>query len=265
MKIAGARALITGASGGIGLAIAEELANAGAAVVLTGRRSGELESIAARTGGRVIVADLAEPGGAASLAAAAGPVDLLVANAGVPASGRLEAYEPGEIDRVLQVNLGAPILLARALVPGMIERGCGHVVLVSSLAGLAATAEASLYAATKFGLRGFGLGLRQDLAGTGVGVSVVMPGFVSGAGMWAETGVALPRGVGTRSPAQVAKAIVAAVEADRAETMVAPPAMVVGARLAGLTPALAAVVTRLAGGSRLAAAVAAAQEQRRSG
>lgn len=101
-------------------------------------------------------------------------VDVLVANAGLPASGALEDYTRAELERALRVNLSAPIRPAHELVPRMLSRGRGHIVLISSLSAKAPTALASLYCATKFGLRGFGLALREDLRGSGVGVSVVM-------------------------------------------------------------------------------------------
>ena len=98
-----------------------------------------------------------------------------MANAALPASGPIVDFSPEQIDRALDVNLRAPIQLTRALVPGMVERGAGHVVLVSSLSGKVASIGSSLYSATKFGLRGFASGLREDLHGTGVGVTVVFP------------------------------------------------------------------------------------------
>ena len=124
---------------------------------------------------------------------------MLVANAGVPANGLLEELSQEQIDRMLEVNLRAPIALARALMPSMIERGSGHMVFMSSLSGKAASPASSLYAATKFGLRGFALALREDLHQHGIGVSVVLPGFIRDAGMFADSGVKLPPGVGTRS------------------------------------------------------------------
>ena len=87
---------------------------------------------------------------------------------------------------MLEVNLRAPIALARALAPAMIARGSGHIVFISSLAGKAAAPASSIYSATKFGLRGFALGLREDLRPHGVGVSVVLPGFIRDAGMFAD-------------------------------------------------------------------------------
>ena len=118
-------------------------------------------------GHRVLPADLAEPGAAERLAAEAAEVDVLVANAGLPGAGWLTDFSPEEVGRALRVNLEAPMLLAQALYPGMLERGAGHLVFVSSLAGKAASPRSSIYNATKFGLRGFALGLRTDLAAEG--------------------------------------------------------------------------------------------------
>src|SRR3954451_13413003 len=129
--------LLTGASGGLGAAIAEALATRGARLVLSGRRREELDALAARTGGSVIVCDLASRGEPERLAAAAGDVDALVGNAALPGSGQLTDHAVDSADRVLEVNLRAPIVLPRLLLPGMVARGVGHVVLMSSLAGRA--------------------------------------------------------------------------------------------------------------------------------
>ena len=185
------------------------------------------------------------------------------ANAALPASGPLLDYAQDDIDRALEVNLRAPIALARALAPGMVERGRGHLVFISSLQGKAATPNSSLYVATKFGLRGFALALREDLRAAGVGVSVVMPGFIRNAGLFADSGATLPFGVGTRTPEQVAGAVISAIERNRAEVDVAPPAMRIGAVLAGLAPELSAAVSRRMGSHELSAAVAKAQAEKR--
>ena len=186
MNLAGAHVLLTGATGGLGHAIARALAARGASLTLTGRRAEVLEPLAEDLGGRAVAADLADPAAPARLLADAGRVDVLVANAGLPASGGLHSFTEEEIDRALTVNLRAPIMLAHALTPGMVERRRGHLLFVSSLAGRAAPTGSSIYSATKFGLRGFGLALREDLAGKGVGVSVLLPGFISEAGMLAK-------------------------------------------------------------------------------
>src|ERR1700755_3258138 len=191
MEIAGRTALLTGATGGLGRAIARGLAGAGATLVLSGRREDDLLARAESLPGddhRVIVADLAEDGEAEKLAAAAEGVDILVANAGLPGTGRLPEFSAEEVKRALRVNLEAPMLLARALYPGMLERRAGHLVFVSSLSGKSASPRTSVYNATKFGLRGFALGLRSDLAPRGIGVSLVSPGFVRDAGIFSDTG-----------------------------------------------------------------------------
>ena len=175
-------------------------------------------------GGRpeLLLADLSDPADVRALAERAGEVDVLVANAGLPASGPIDDFSPEEIDRALDVNLRAPIQLTRALMPAMVARGSGHVVFVSSLSGKVASAGSSIYSATKFGLRGFAAGLREDVRHRGVGVTVVFPSFVSGEGMFAETGVKLRRGVGTRSPEQVAAAVLRGIETGKPEIDVAP-------------------------------------------
>ena len=265
MQLAGARALVTGATGGIGAATARALHAHGAHVVITGRRTGVLDELRDSLGARVevLVADLAERGGPARLAEAAGRVDVLVANAALPASGRVDDFEPGEIDRAIDVNLRAPIQLTRAFLPAMLERGRGHVVLVSSLSGKAASPRSGVYSATKFGLRGFAAGLREDVEPQGIGVSVVFPGFVSDAGLFAESGVKLPPWVGTRTPEQVAEAIVRAIERGRAEVDVAPLGLRMGTRIAGLAPVTVARVQRRLGSERIADALADAQRDKR--
>ena len=263
MELSGRTVLLTGASGGLGHAIGDALAARGARLLLSGRRREQLEELAARTGGTVLVCDLAERDEVERLAGEAGDVDVLVANAALPGSGRLEDYGVDGIDRVLDVNLRAPIVLARALVPGMLDRGAGHVVLMSSLAGRAATVGQSLYVATKFGLRGFAGGLRADLHGSGVGVSAIFPGFIRDAGMFHEAGVKLPPGVGTRAPEDVARAVVRAIERDKAQLDVAPLGLRAGAILAELAPETAARVTRRLGGDGIAQDFASGQAGKR--
>jgi short-subunit dehydrogenase len=225
VDLRGKTALLTGATGGLGIAIAKALAGRGAGVVLSSRKPDELTALAADLPGgghRTIVADLAEEGEALRLLGEAGDVDVLVANAGLPASGRLDGFSQDEIGRALRVNLESPVRMARELTPRLLERGTGHLVFVSSISGKAATARASLYAATKFGLRGFALCLREDLRGSGVGVSVISPGAIRAAGMFADSGAAAPPLMGTGTPEQVAAAVVRAIERNRSEITVAP-------------------------------------------
>lgn len=251
LDLHGARALITGATGGLGHAIARALRARGCDLVLTGRRTDVLAPLADELGATSIAADLAEAAAVDRLLAEAGRIDVLVANAALPASGPLLEYSPEQIRRALAVNLEAPILLARAAAAEMVARERGHVVLVGSVAGIAASAKTPLYNATKFGLRGFALGFRGDLRGTGVGVSIVEPGFVRDAGMFVEGGGQLPRGVRTVSPDDVATGVLKAIDHDRAEVVVAPNELKVAAAVGGLFPELSARVQRRLGGDRV--------------
>jgi short-subunit dehydrogenase len=263
VNIDGRTALVTGASGGLGQAIARALAAAGATLVLSGRRADVLESLAAELGAGVAAADLSDLDSVRALAREHGDVDILVANAGLPASGLLDSFTEEQIDRALMVNLRAPMMLAHALVPAMVARGSGHVVFMSSLSGKAPAAGSSVYSATKFGLRGFAGALRAELHGSGVGVSAIFPGFIRDAGMFEEAGVKLPRGTGTKSPEHVARATVRAIERNRGEVDVAPLPLKLGATISGFAPELSAAVTRKAGGDAIAAQFQAGQLNKR--
>ncbi len=263
MRLHGSTVLLTGATGGLGRALAGALHTRGAQLVLSGRRADALAELAGQFGARTILADLSRRVDTEQLAAQAAEVDVLIANAALPASGRLLDLTQAEIDVMLEVDLCAPVALARALAPGMAARGSGHIVLISSLAGKAATPASSIYSAAKFGLRGFAHGARADLRGSGVGVSVVMPGFIREAGMFADTGVKLPRGVGTSSPEQVAAAVIGAIEHNRAEVSVAPLAVRAGASLAAVAPSVAASLQTLMGGGRIASVVSERQRGKR--
>jgi short-subunit dehydrogenase len=232
MQISGTTVLLTGATGGLGRAIARAMADRGATLVLSSRKAEELERLAAER-----------------LVGEAGDVDILVANAGLPGSGRIDGFTAEEISRAVRVNLEAPMIMARLLMPSMIERGEGHLVFVSSLSGRAATARAAIYNGTKFGLRGFALALRQDLAAdtTGVSASVVSPGFIRDAGMFADSGASPPPGAGTSTPEEVGAAVVSAVEGDRGEVVVAPPQQRALAGFAHHFPGVAARLGKLAG------------------
>ena len=265
MDLNGKTALLTGATGGLGRAIASALATRGASVVLSSRKADELEALAGQlpgTGHEVVVSDLAEEGQALALLEQAGEIDVLVANAGLPASGKLEGFSQEQIGRALRVNLESPVRMARELVPRFERRGSGHLVFVSSISGKAPTARASLYAATKFGLRGFALCLREDLRGSTVGVSVVCPGAIRAAGMFAESGAAAPPMMGTGTPEQVGEAVVGAIERDRGEVTVAPLRQRALGRLGATAPELSG---RLAGNlaTRVADEIAAGQTEKR--
>jgi short-subunit dehydrogenase len=263
MNLGGRTALVTGASGGLGHAIARALVRRGADVVLTARRREVIEALAAETRGRAIACDLSDRAALEQLIEEAGPVDVLVANAGLPASGRIESFSVEEIDRAIDVNLRAPVVLARQLCEGMAERGGGHIVFVSSLNGKTGTAGSSVYAATKFGLRGFAQGLREDLRPRGVGVSTIFPGFIRDAGMFHESGARLPSYIGTKTPENVADAVISAIERDRSEVDVAPLTLRIGTMLSGVAPEAVAIVQRRLGASELASQLARGQREKR--
>ena len=263
IELSGSRVLLTGATGGLGHAIARAISARGGSLVLTGRRTDVLQPLADEVGGRAIAADLAQPGAVDELLAEAGDVDVLIANAALPGSGPVLGYTEDEIDRALNVNLRAPILLARTLGERMVARGAGQLVFISSLSGKAASPGAGIYCATKFGMRGFALGLREDLIGTGVGVSIVYPGFIRGAGMFAESETELPPFVGTKTPEQVGDAVVSAIDKDRAEISVAPLGLRAGVALGSLMPAKVNAVQRRLGSQKIADQMAKGQAAKR--
>ncbi|WP_106180526.1 SDR family NAD(P)-dependent oxidoreductase [Prauserella shujinwangii] len=231
----GTTAVVTGGSSGIGAATATELARRGAGVVVVGRDGRALGDVAVPLGGRVCVADLAEPEAADRVAGEAGDVDLLVCNAGVGWAGRFAEMPPEDIDRLVRVNLLSVLHLVRAVLPGMLRRGHGHVVLVSSIAGCMGVAEEAAYSASKAGLHVLAGSLRHEVAGRGVGVTVVFPGVVDTA-FFDRRGAPYPRRRPRPVPAErVARALVAGVERRRAEVFV-PGWLRLPARLRGLAP-----------------------------
>jgi uncharacterized protein len=264
MHLSGSNVLLTGASGGLGQAIARTLAAKGAKLTLTGRRVDVLEPLASElSGARVIAVDLSDPQEVDRLLEQAGDVQILVANAALPGSGLLESFTVEQIDKALDVNLRAPIVMAHALAPKMVARKEGHLLFMSSLSGKAATAGSSIYNATKFGMRGFAGALRAELRPHGVGVSTVFPGFIREAGMFAESGAKLPPGVGTRTPQDVADAVVSAIERNRGEVDVAPLTLRLGSTFSGVAPEIAATFTRKMGGDKITASLAAGQREKR--
>lgn len=182
MQLAGRRVLVTGASRGIGRALAEGFAAAGARVALVARSEGPLEELAGRLGGSAHVADLTDPVATVTLARRVedevGPVDVLVNNAGVSHIGYFLHQSTEEIEQIYQLNLLAPVRLCRELLPRMIERGRGHVVNVSSLAGVISTPGLVHYGSSKAGLSHYTAGLRQELFGLPIGVTLVELGSV---------------------------------------------------------------------------------------
>lgn len=222
MELRGAHALVTGGSRGIGPRIARALLGRGATVTIAARTRGDLELIRHRLGSdrvRAVTADVTNPGDRTRLIEEAGQVDVLVNNAAIEDVRPLAEQEGPVIAAIVATNLEAPIQLARLALPGMLERRRGHVVNMSSIAGKAAVPYNATYAATKHGLNGFTYSLRSELRGTGVGASVVLPGYVEEVGLFSRwTDTRIPRATGTRTTAgKVAAAVVRAIERDLAE------------------------------------------------
>lgn len=260
MDIQNTTALVTGANGGLGEAIALHLVNAGATVIVTGRRADALKAVAEKTGAKVIIADLAKRDDVKRIEQEAGPVDILVANAAIPATGSFsDEVDEDFIDRTLEVNLKAPIVMAKHFVGSMVKKRSGHLVFISSIAGRMPAKGSTMYCATKYGLRGFALSLREDLYGTGVGVSTIFPGFIRDAGMFAKTGVKLPSAMGTKTPNHVASAVLSAIRRNHAEVIVASVDQRLGSFMANLTPGLISGIQRSFGGDAIAKQIVATQ------
>jgi short-subunit dehydrogenase len=251
VDVRGKTVLLTGASTGLGPHIARRLRRAGATFILSARNEEALSKLAAELGdSRVVPADLSKPGEPERLAKEAGDVDVLIANAGIPATGRLVTFTLEEVDRALAVNLRSAVVLTHALLPGMLERKSGHIVFMSSIAGHVPAGGETLYNATKFALRGFGLALHEELQGTGVGASVICPTFVSEAGMWAVTGLKVDPMAGEVTPAKVADAVCTAIARNRAEVDVMPLQLKGSLKVQALTPGLFRSVGRATGATK---------------
>jgi short-subunit dehydrogenase len=252
-------ALVTGASHGIGPYIARSLAEAGYRLVLTGRSSSELDELvgelrAKGTQAIAVPADLTDGASVAALVEKAqlefGGVDVLVNNAGGDPQREFDAMTWTENEAILNLNVVAPMRLTHALLPGMLARGRGHIVNISSIAGRVGFPYTEVYAAAKDGLIGFTRVLRSDYRARGVSASAVILGAIRDAGQGQRTadelGQKLPA-MGTSPAGSVGKAVLFAIERDRAEIVVMPgPGRLLKA-LMDLFPALGPTMTRAAG------------------
>jgi short-subunit dehydrogenase len=237
-QLRGRNAIVTGASRGIGVYIARALASKGVNVALSARTTQPIEALAselARTGVRslAIAADVGVAADRDALlrqaAAVLGPIDILVNNAALEENLAFVEFPPESIERMLEVDQIAPMLLTRALLPSLLERKTGHVVNIASLAGKSSTPYNTPYSAAKGGLILFTHSLRAELRGSGVSASVVVPGFIKETGMFAEKtrehGVDASALAGSSYPEAVARAVVRCIEKDLLEIIVAPGPM----------------------------------------
>ena len=229
--IRGAHALVTGGSRGLGPHIGRALADAGANLTLTARSADSLRQVAEELAGdatrvHAIAADVCDDVARRKLIEEAestlGPIDILVNNAGIEWIVPYTDLSPDRIEAMVRTNLVAPLILSRLVLEGMIERGRGHVVMMSSLGGKKGSPYSATYAATKAGMIAWTSGLRIELEGTGVSASVICPGFVSEAGMFAVRTQKAPRVLGTSTPEAVAQAVLRAIQRDVGEIIVNP-------------------------------------------
>jgi 3-oxoacyl-[acyl-carrier protein] reductase len=183
--LSGKTALVTGASGGLGGAIARSLHAQGAHVVLSGTREEALKAVAAELGGRtsIAVANLSDPASVDALIgqaeSVAGQVDILVSNAGLTRDGLLLRMKDEDWDTVIRVNLEAYFRLSRAALRGMMKRRWGRIIGVASVVGVTGNPGQTNYAASKAGMIGFSKALAQEVAARNVTVNTVAPGFIA--------------------------------------------------------------------------------------
>ncbi len=249
MRLTGTVALVTGGSSGIGAATARALAGAGARLLIAGRDPARLAAIVGQTGGIALTGDLAAPDGPAGLAAAAqraamlppapgddgAGIDILVNNAGLGWAGPIGDITAEKVAELVAVNLTAPMQLTRLLLPGMVARGRGRVVFVSSIAAVTGVRGEAVYSATKAGLVSFAESLAYELDGHDVRVSVIVPGVID-TPFFDRRGRPYGRKrPGPQPPERVARAIVACLEHDRSVSYV-PRWMRLPAWLHGAAP-----------------------------
>ncbi|HEY1421575.1 MAG TPA: SDR family NAD(P)-dependent oxidoreductase [Candidatus Dormibacteraeota bacterium] len=257
MSKASRTALVTGASRGIGTLIARDLALSGYNLILASRSAAELDRLAAdlrQTGvaALAVPTDLTDHGALTDLVTAAerefGHVDVLVNNAGGDPQREFDEMTWPENEAILRLNLVAPMELTRLLLPGMLERGSGHVVNISSIAGRVGFPYTEAYAAAKDGLIGFTRVLRNDYRGRGVSASVIVLGAIRGAGQGQRTsdevGLAMS-GMGTSPARSVGRAVLSAIREDRAEIVVMPGPGRLMKALMDLFPSMGSAMNRM--------------------
>ena len=239
--------VITGSTGGIGAATARLLARPATRLTVLGRDADRLLALARELDATAdsvhpVQADLTEFGLLDELVASCierhGPIDILINNAAINGFGAFERASPKELTDIVATNLLAPMLLTRAVLPGMLARRCGHIVNIGSVMGSIGFAGFASYCSAKFALRGFSEVLRRELRGRGVRVTYVAPRYTRTAlNSPLIDRVAREAGMATDQPDEVARQIVAAIEAGKAEWFIGRSEGFF-ARLNGMLPAL---------------------------
>lgn len=254
-QLNGKAIILTGPSQGLGAVMAQALAAAGADLVLAARSGDKLTEVAHSlpAGTRVITVrcDVTEAADREALVHAAletfGRVDVLVNNAGIEELCFYAEQDPAVIPRIIETNLIAPMLLARALLPAMLARGSGHIVNIASLAGRTGMPFGAAYSGSKGGLAEWSISLAAELSGSGVAVSVVCPGFVDGTGMFSRKHLDAPKSLGVSHPEEVAQAVLTVLESRKVEVVVNPRPVRLLMALRALSPETALALGRKLG------------------
>jgi short-subunit dehydrogenase len=245
--IRGSRAIVTGASRGVGTYIAKTLAAQGVSLALAARDAAKLEDTRGACealGARAIAVptDVTSREDLRRLVETVerelGPIDILVNNAGIEITKSLQGTSFDEIDAVVCTNLSAPVWLIKMVLPQMVERRRGAIVNVSSLAGKTCAPYNAIYSATKAGLIALSLSVDLELDGTGVTIGTVCPGFVSETGMWANTGEKAPRMLREVSPQRCANAVLKVIAGSSSQELVSSSPIRPLLALAELAPGL---------------------------
>ena len=264
MELRDSVAIVTGASRGIGVHIADALARRGAHLALAARSGEQLEAVADRLRQRgvnvvTIPTDVSDRSALEALVARTtselGAVDVLVNNAGLEITGYSHELDIDRVDEVVRVNLTSLIQLSRMVLPSMVERRRGHICNIASAAGVVARPYATVYSATKHGVVGFSWSLRAEMASNGVEVSVVCPSYVSEVGMFADRSSVLdagepPPALKPVSPTKVAEETIRSIETNRAHVVVGPPLTKIAGAAHAISPDMAIAASRRSGAFR---------------
>jgi short-subunit dehydrogenase len=253
--LSGKHIVLTGASQGLGAVMARTLAAEGAELLLAARSADKLGEVAKSLGPgtRVLTqpTDVTLVSDRSSLIARArsefGHIDVLINNAGVEDLGVYAEQDPAVLQRIVETNLLAPMLLAREVLPQMLQRRAGHIVNIASLAGRTGMPFGAAYSGSKGGLAEWSISLAAEIRDSGVAVSVICPGFVDEIGMFSRKQAAAPRSIGASRPQDVAQAVLKVLRTRKVEVVVNPKPVRLLMALKALSPEAALAVGRRLG------------------